>query len=148
MWQNIPRVKYFIGLSILISSLFSCGYFMSGTWQDDNENWNRVYHYDLPDSVEIIHSFYWRSAHWTLEQEYFFQLKYDEEIINSFLSKGGMKLHEDNIEPLLRYFNDKPSWFAPLDNDRYDIFIEEGLGNFKLFVDKDKNYIFWSDYQI
>ena len=62
-------------LMIISSSLSSCGYFNSGTWEDDPETWNKVFGEEVPSEVEIIHSRFWKSAHWSYEFEVFFRNK-------------------------------------------------------------------------
>lgn len=47
---------------------------MAGTWEDDPGNWSRAFQSTKPPEVAVVHSKYWRSAHWTSEFEYFFEI--------------------------------------------------------------------------
>ena len=64
-----------IALSLPVAIVIAgCGYFMAGTWEDDPGNWGRAFESTKPPDVAVVHSKYWRSAHWTYEFEYFFEI--------------------------------------------------------------------------
>jgi len=68
-----------------------CGYFGSGRWEDDPGHWRRAWGYSKPPDVVIIHSWYWRSAHWTREEAYFFQFKWHEELFEQLVNRNVMR---------------------------------------------------------
>ena len=69
--------------SLLLSFLLltaACGYFSSGTWEDDPKNWKRAWGSSKPDEVVMPHSWYWRSPHWSREEAYGFQFRWHNEL--------------------------------------------------------------------
>src|SRR5713101_7768753 len=55
----------------LLLLLMACG----GTWVDDSGNVKRVFGFSQPDGVKVLHSYYWKSPHWTVEYNYFIALQ-------------------------------------------------------------------------
>jgi hypothetical protein len=58
------------GLAVLVVTLIpavECGYFRSGTWVDDPKNYARAWGYSKPDEIDLVHSWYRRSPHFTRE---------------------------------------------------------------------------------
>jgi len=50
-------------LFALLVILAGCG----ATWVDDAGNFKRVFGFSQPGDVKVIHSYYWKSPHWTVE---------------------------------------------------------------------------------
>ena len=67
-----------------------CGYLPAGTWENDSENWRRAFGSAPPDGINVVNSWYWRSAYWTLEQEYFFEIEATDEIAQELVSSEGL----------------------------------------------------------
>ncbi len=97
-----------------------CGYFSSGKWEDDPQNWKRAWGYSKPDDVVMPHSWYWRSPHWTREEAYFFQFQWHEELFNQFVANNNMSRVESR-EAKPEYCFEKPNWFVPKDTSAYEI---------------------------
>ena len=125
-----------------------CGYTSAGTWEDDDDNWERAFNQNLPKEIILVHSWYWRSPHFTLEQEFFFELEPNEKIMESFLGKGDLQIIDSNSYHKINHFNEKPKWFTPKNYQSYDIWISNDYDNFFLFKEKESKHIFWSDSQI
>jgi hypothetical protein len=135
---------------LIFSLSTSCGYLQSGTWEDDPKNWERIYSVKKPEDIRVIHSWYWRSPHWSLEQEFFIEIEYNDQVLKSFFSKGNLEQIKNGnalkIESDLD--QNKPKWFSPKTNDQYEIWVSAELGDdFMLFIDKKSGHLFWRDIQ-
>jgi hypothetical protein len=120
----------------------------SGTWEDDSKNWERIYNQDKPDNVNVIHSWYWRSSHWSYEYEFYIETDSNKQILESFISKADLVQIEDPTKvPTYELFpDDKPKWFVPKPLDKYEVWT--GNGFFKLFIDKETGHLYWCDSQL
>ncbi|MFL6197423.1 MAG: hypothetical protein ACJ75H_24770 [Thermoanaerobaculia bacterium] len=96
------------GFSLLGSA---CGYFSSGTWEDDPQNWKRAWGTAKPEEVVMPHSWFWRSAHWSREDAYFFQVRWNEDLFKQLIEGNGMRPAGASEKP--GYCVDKPGWFTP-----------------------------------
>jgi len=135
-----------IYLLLITASLSSCGYFNSGTWKDDPENWGRVFGQDAPEKVEVVHSHFWKSAHFTYEFIAYFEIKTDEEFVKEyFIDYYDLRKYDEknakNI-PLLGQ-GDFPDWFVKKDKDNYDIWLGDEF-DFTLYIDKVTENIYFS----
>ncbi len=88
------RFAALAGLILALMPLLGCGYFRSGTWVEDPENFARAWGYAKPDAVHMLHSWYWRSAHFTREESYFFQFQWNEELFRRFVAANRMQPQE------------------------------------------------------
>ena len=113
-----------------------------GTWEDDSNNWIRTFGTLQPSSIEVIHSKYWRSAHWTKEFEYFFELKFSKEELDSFLAE----LKEDS-EKSVTSFTGKPEWFLKGEGSDYRAF-SLGGSYVRIFVNTKTGHLFIWDSQV
>jgi hypothetical protein len=137
----------------LLIVIFSagCGYFMAGTWEDDPGNWSRAFQSTKPPNIEIVHSKYWRSAHWTYEFQYFFEIAPNPQLKEQVFAKNKMRHVAGDEATKIRknVFGDVPSWFAPKEVTEYDIWIvEEQDRDFKVLIDKKSGVMFLNDYQV
>lgn len=100
----------------------------------------------------MVHSQYWRSPHFTLEFQYYFHIKANQTLHKQLLESNELTKVEskDTADYLFSFFGDKPEWFLPKPREKYDIWIYEGepIRNFKVFIDKDNEDLFLTDYQI
>jgi hypothetical protein len=129
-----------------------CGYFMAGTWEDDPGNWNRAFHSTKPPDVTVVHSKYWRSAHWTYEFEYFFEIAPNRQLKDQLFAKNKMRQAAGDEATQIRktVFSDVPSWFAPKGVTEYEVWVLEGEPdrNFKALIDRKSGVMFLNDYQV
>jgi hypothetical protein len=138
----LKRIANLILLSALSLHHVGCGYFSSGKWEDDPQNWKRAWGYSKPSEIVMIHSWYWRSPHWTREEAYFFQFKWHKELFQQLVDRNGMHLSKDGSGKKIQessFCFDKPAWFIPRLESAYEIW--EG-SNCLLFKDKSANEIF------
>ena len=141
--NNLKLYFLFIIVSFLI---ISCGYIKSGTWENDDKNWNRVYSYELPDSIELIHSWYQRSPHWTLEETFYFETKFNEVIKENFI-ESLIRIDSTKYNRI-EFLENRPDWFVSKDLTNYEIWVaEDEYDNFIFFIDKSNKHLFWTDYQ-
>jgi len=119
----------------------ACGYFSSGKWEDDPQNWKRAWAYSKPDDVIMPHSWYWRSPHWTREEAYFFQFRWHEELFNQFVANDNMSPVESR-EAKPEYCFEKPRWFVPKETSAYEIWRNGASGQSWLFRDANTNELF------
>ncbi|HBC86708.1 MAG TPA: hypothetical protein DCZ94_07130 [Lentisphaeria bacterium] len=124
----------------------------SGTWSDDSRNWERAFKSTKPTDVVVVHSQYWRSAHFTYEFAYYFHIKKNDALKKQLFDGNKLKQVSGEEASLLfkDFFDKKPSWFIPNTADSYEVWTIEGEsnGHFRLFIDKDSQDIFITDYQV
>ena len=129
-----------------------CGYFRSGEWSDDPGNWSRAFRSTKPDDVVVLHSYYWRSPHWTFEFRYFFEIEKNASLRQQLFARNNLQRLEG--EGAARAKNDSgeggPSWFAPGTGDNYEIWVykDEPHGHFVVLLDKASGAMFLTDYQL
>lgn len=121
---------------------------LAGRWEDDNGNWERAFDAQPSPGINIVHSFYWRSAHFTVEHEYFFQLEYGEELEASFFRGGDLVKMEPSEYENIQFFLEKPKWFVPDEYANYDIWKSNYYETYYLFIDKEKKRIFFTQFVI
>jgi hypothetical protein len=143
-------------LALALLVLICAGCHRSGTWTDSPKNWERAFGQKPPKDLKIVHSQYWRSPHFTLEMEYFFEFAASETFRKEFtaypkLQKFEPKTKEEE-DAILRFFHEKPSWFVPRSLDHYEIWRGDpkdmNWDNFRLFIDRETGAMFFGDYSV
>ncbi len=144
----------FLALAILLS--FCVGCHRSGTWEDSPKNWERAFGQKPPAGITILHSSYWRSPHFTLEFEYFFQVEPSESVRKELRASHELRLFtpgtREEKAAVQSFFQRKPEWFIPKPLDRYEIWTvnpsDTGSGHFRLFIDRQTGVMFMTDYLV
>lgn len=136
------RPLNFILLSLI---LLACSCHRSGTWNDDSKNWERAFGEHIPTNIVVVHSRFWRSAHWTYEFAYYFEVNGD--VRKELLSDTNLVLlskFEDD------FFGEKPAWFAPEQIKDFEVwgYTNSPPSRFRLWVDKSGKRAFFTDYQL
>jgi hypothetical protein len=140
--------------ALLLIVLFNagCGYFMAGTWEDDPGNWDRAFQSTKPPDVTVVHSKYWRSAHWTYEFEYFFVIAPNRHLKDQLFAKSKMRQAAGDEATQIRKtaFSDVRSWFAPKGVTEYEVWVleDEPDRSFKVLIDRKSGVMFLNDYQV
>jgi hypothetical protein len=141
-------MKQAIALVILI--LTSCH--RSGTWHDNDDNWKRAFRTQRPDNVRVIQSRYWRSPHWTFEYEYHFHISANTDLFSRLVRLNDLELLSgaDRTNAFRDFFHEKPGWFIPKSPEHYDTwhYKDRHAGRFRIFIDKDSQELFITDFQI
>lgn len=149
MNRAIRFTLFIITASLCLSG---CGLLVSGTWEDDPGNWLRAFQTTMPDNVVVIHSYYWRSTHWSYEFQYFFALEPNAELTEQIISQNRLvKLDDSDAAWALHdRLNEQPAWFAPKAPDAYTIWTDtdQTVSHFKLIIDKATGVLFLTDYRL
>jgi len=139
-------------LVAMLVVLVSAGCHPAGTWRDDERNWQRAFRSTKPADVVVVHSQFWRSAHWTYEFEYFFHIKSNAPLREQLFTANDLEeIPGTNMATAVEdFFQDKPGWFLPGSATNYDAWIyrTEPRGNFRVFIHRDSRDLFITDYQI
>lgn len=121
----------------------------SGTWEDDPANYRRAWGEDKPADVDLVHSWYWRSPHFTREEAYFFQFRKHAQWPQAFVAANDMAPAVSGpagLKPDLPPF-EKPAWFLPKPLDAYDAWSGPRASAW-LFVDKESGDTFICAYSL
>ena len=97
--------------SIILLLATGCGYFSSGTWEDDPKNFERAWGAGKPPDLVMLHSWYWRSPHFTREESYFFDFARNEKFLKDFVTANNMQRRTTSPYPSFCF--ERPSWFLP-----------------------------------
>lgn len=138
--------------SILLLLILLAGCHRSGTWQDDSKNFQRIFRVPQPKDVAVVHSRFWRSPHWTYEFEYFIQIQHNDDFRKRLFEHNKLKTPdtENERKSITDFFQKKPSWFIPKPLEHYEVWIyaDEPHSNFRIFIDRETNDIFVSDWLV
>jgi len=99
--------------------VLGCG----GTYVDDKHNFERAFRSKPPKDVQVIHSIYWQTPHFTDEHAHFFELKLSEgsgffNAITNALPNVVRVTNADRSLPKIAV--DRPRWFAPGEPNSYE----------------------------
>jgi hypothetical protein len=148
--MRTTAVRSLVAIVLLFGS--SCGYLQGGTWEDDDRNWSRAFGSEKPAAYVVLHSRYSRSAHWTYEFRYLFQIKASASFKKELFDRNKLKqLPAGSVAAAIRNpFGDSPSWFCPKAASSYDAWAHQDSpeSNFRVLIDKESGDIFLSDYQV
>jgi hypothetical protein len=158
--KKILIVLVCLGALLLVGFILvgSVGIFMilspnpahAGTWEDDPKNWYRAFNKEQPSEVKVIHSKYWRSAHFTLEFIYYFEVETTPEWRDAFLKKRSLGLVSPSTARSFRTNNDSdttPNWFASDTLDHYDVWDKAGYFG-SVWINKTNGHIYFYDEQL
>jgi hypothetical protein len=139
--MRLGHFAVFIGIALL-----TCSCHRSGTWSDDPKNWKRAFGERAPTNITVIHSQYWRSAHWTMEYAYFFEVQ--GAVRKDLLSDTNLVRLDTNAS--MEIFSPKPSWFVPKLIDQYEAwgYTNGPPSKFRLLIDKADGSTFFTDFQL
>jgi hypothetical protein len=131
-WVVLPLMLEFV----------ACG----GTWVDDSGNFKRIFGLAKPDDVQVIHSYYWKSAHWTTEYRYYIELKASSEFIAGITSTSLMRRADPRFDNKPEECSvDKPLWFLPKPLTNYEAWLPSGGKGYRVFRDRTSNELFVCD---
>jgi len=140
-------------VAIVVAALLAtaCGYVSGGRWDNDPGNWGRAFGTQKPPGLVVLHSRYWRSAHWSREFGYFFEVRADRAFRAELFEKNDLVRvpPPDVAGAKSDYFGDLPTWFCPEPAERYDAWRLRSIPtrHFRVLIDKDTGDIFLADYQ-
>ena len=104
------------GLQLLAATAFvlaACH--RSGAWSDDPRNFERAWNQPAPTDLRIAHSWYWRSAHFTREEAYYFQFARHVQFMRGFIGENAFQPVADATSVTVSDYScfSRPIWFAP-----------------------------------
>ncbi len=150
--QNAPRTRPLRLIAIVLVSIFLVGCHESGTWKDDSKNWKRIFGIAKPASVTVVHSWFWRSAHFTYEYEYFIQVAANDDFQKRLFTLNKLKqlTGDAEIAAVTGFSKHKPEWFLPKPVASYEtwIYADEPRGHFTVLIDRETKDLFISDLQL
>lgn len=119
-----------------------------GTWVDDQGNFKRIFGFDKPGDVQIQHSYYWKSPHWSTEYRYYIALRGSAKFANELTAAQLMNpANPDSGAPGVCGGN-PPRWFLPKPFIRYKMWMPKNSGKYRVFQDKDDGTIYVCDEQL
>jgi hypothetical protein len=128
-------------LVLLLLVLPSCG----GTWIDDDGNFRRVFGFSTPEDVKVLHSYYWKSAHWSAEYRYFISLKASSKFTSGLTSSELMisAVPDGTLSNLCG--DERPQWFLPKSLADYEVWAPKAATGYHVFRDKADGTLFLCD---
>ena len=123
--------------------LTGCG----GTWVDDDRNFDRVFGVDKPTDVRIIHSYYWKSSHWSTEYRYFIALRASSKFVEG-LTDARLMSPTVPDEAMVASCGNKPQWFLPRTLSDYEGWIPKSEDRYRVFRDKTDGTLFVCDQRL
>ncbi len=104
---------------ILYLTAFLAACAPAGEWVDDPRNFVRAWDTPCPDGVVMLHSWYWRSSHFTREEVLFFQFGANETFRDQFIRSNAFVPVDLPGISSGGYCRAAPSWFLPGPSSRY-----------------------------
>jgi hypothetical protein len=114
----------------------------SGTWVDDPANFKRVFGFSAPKDVQVTHSYYWKSPHWSTEYRYFIELSASKGFTDGLTSVKLMVPVAPDSGSLNSCGSTHPSWFLPKSVTSYDAWYPKSAEGYR---DKIEGALFLCD---
>jgi hypothetical protein len=140
------RARKLVALIILLLLFTGCG----GEWINDRGNFKRIFGFEKPTELQVIQSYYWKSAHWTVEYRYYVEMDAPAEFFNKLTAMQLMDSSTSEIAaqaPCLTS-NHKPSWFLPKTLNDYQAWVPKANSDYRVFRDKADGKIFVCDMRL
>lgn len=136
---------------VLLSVLALAGCHASGTWSDDPKNYQRAWGH-APSDLQVRHSWYWRSPHFSREEAYYFQFAKNAERMHGFIVANGLLPADAAMVTVSDYscFS-RPTWFAPKPITAYNAWVappSAGTGRGLILEDRATGDFFVSACQL
>lgn len=111
------------GALLTVLALAACH--RSGAWVDDPKNFQRAWDQPAPSDLQIRHSWYWRSAHFTREEAYYFQFARHDELMRGFIAENRLQPVADLTSVTVSDYScfSRPPWFAPKPLPAYNAWV-------------------------
>ncbi len=145
-------LRYLRGSLFILVAALLVGCHESGTWKDDGRNWKRIFRVPKPADITVVHSWFWRSPHFTYEYEYYFQVQKHGDLQKRLLTMNPMKqLTEDGeLRKAAAWSQNRPTWFVPKPISHYQVWVYSNgpSSDFRLLIDREPGDLFLSDRQL
>ena len=63
---------------------------MGGTWEDNDDNWERIFYEEKPENITVNNSWFWQSSHWTYEYCFFIEIKNNPQFISKLIEENNL----------------------------------------------------------
>jgi hypothetical protein len=137
---------------VIFAAVLLVGCHESGTWKDDARNWKRIFRTSKPDDITVVHSWFWRSPHFTYEYEYYIQIRTHAGLQERLLTMNPMRqlALESELQKAAIWSDHRPTWFAPKPIAQYEVWVYSNAPNsaFRLLIDRETADLFLSDTQL
>lgn len=109
----------------LLTALALAGCDRPGTWTDDPSNYERAWGQRAPGDLQVRHSWYWRSPHFTREEAYYFQFARHAEVMRGFIAENRFQPVANAATVTVSEYScfSRPAWFAPKPMAAYNAWI-------------------------
>jgi hypothetical protein len=124
--------------------LASCG----GTWVDDDGNFKRVFGFSKPQDVKVVHSYYWKSPHWSVEYRYFLALRASSKFTAGLTSSELVTAVPSDRTVLDGCWAERPQWFLPKSLGNYEVWVPKAAAGYRVFRDRADGALFICDQRL
>jgi hypothetical protein len=135
---------------VILAAVLLLGCHESGTWKDDARNWKRIFRTPKPDDMTVVHSWFWRSLHFTFE--YYIQIRKHADLQKRLLTMNPMRqlTLESELQEAAVWSDRRPTWFAAKPIAQYEVWVYSNVPNseFRLLIDRETADLFLSDTQL
>lgn len=156
-------MRSLITIALIAAASVGCG----GTWENDPNNWQRIFRDEKPPDIQVVNSFFWQSSHWSYEFSYHIHIapnaRFEADLKETWHlvpgTQPGPRRWIDDPESNIwsGEVNDwsrcmrGPEWFAPGSTESYEIWVEpddDGWDHLTLYIKKESRDLFLCDYQL
>jgi hypothetical protein len=127
-----------------LALLGGCG----GTWVEDAGNFKRIFGFDMPTDVQVLHSYYWKSSHWSTEYRYYIAMRSSSKFTAGLTSAKLMTPAVPEESALEACGGSPPQWFVSKPPSRYEMWVPKNSAAYRVFRDKDDSTIYVCDEQL
>jgi hypothetical protein len=139
--MTTKRLPVWSAVLLLVLVLSGCG----GTWVDDSRNFDRVFGFSKPPDIHVIHSYYWKSPHWSTEYRYFIALEGSSRFTSGLTHPELMTPAIPDATDIDSCGDKRPAWFLPKPLISYEMWVPRGTTAYRVFRDKTEGTLFVCD---
>lgn len=137
-------MKTYIKFALLIILFSSCG----GTYENDDIVWEKAFNEEKPDEINLSHSYFWKSSHWTYECIIYMEIGYNQKWLLSKIKEYKMDATLDFTKAGIGLFDERPHWFAPKTEENYILFKSKVSPELMILLDKKTNVMYFTYTQL
>ena len=78
-------------LAVIVLFMMTGCFLGSGTWDNDEGNWRRIFGEEKPDEIHVNNSRFWKSPHFTNEYSFFIEIQKDKWFLAKIKREGHSK---------------------------------------------------------
>jgi len=116
-------------IPLIFSLLALCACHNAGEWNDDPRSLARAWGKEASQGILAIHSFYWRSPHFTREEVYFFQFAPNPKLKADLIEANHLVSAPYTSRTAKGFSRTRPVWFAPGSPHTYSAWAERPTGD-------------------